>query len=42
LQFARERAFTMVAADPELRDYPMLRDHFRETHLHKLGLLAGG
>ncbi|MBK6766270.1 MAG: ATP-dependent DNA helicase RecG [bacterium] len=42
LQYARERAFSMVTTDPELRDYPMLRDHFRETHLHKLGLLAGG
>ncbi len=42
LNFARERAFTMVEQDPELKDYPLLREKFRETHLPKLGLLAGG
>ncbi len=42
LNFARERAFSMVEQDPELRSYPLLREKFRETHLPKLGLLAGG
>jgi ATP-dependent DNA helicase RecG len=42
LNFARERAFSMVEHDPELRDHPLLREKFRESHLPKLGLLAGG
>lgn len=42
LNFARERAFTMVEVDPELGQYPLLREKFRASHLHKLGLLAGG
>ncbi len=42
LQYARDRAFTMVNEDPELSKYPALRERFRETHLPKLGLLAGG
>lgn len=42
LNFARERAFAMVQKDPELTEFPLLREKFRETHLPKLGLLAGG
>ncbi|MCB9366110.1 MAG: ATP-dependent DNA helicase RecG [Calditrichaeota bacterium] len=42
LRYAQERAFSMVGADPELSQYPALRERFRETHLPKLGLLAGG
>lgn len=42
LNFARERAFSMVEEDPELSHYPLLREKFRESHLPKLGLLAGG
>lgn len=42
LNYARERAFDLVAQDPELSQYPALREKFRETHLAKLGLLAGG
>jgi len=42
LKYANERAFSLVAADPELRSYPQMREKFRATHLPKLGLLAGG
>ncbi len=42
LNFARERAFSMVEHDPELKEYPLLREKFRQSHLPKLGLLAGG
>ncbi|MBK6909602.1 MAG: ATP-dependent DNA helicase RecG [bacterium] len=42
LKYAHERAFTLVAHDPELSDFPLLREKFRATHLPKLGLLAGG
>jgi ATP-dependent DNA helicase RecG len=42
LNFAHERAFAMVEADPELSSHPLLRERFREKHAPKLSLLAGG
>lgn len=39
---ARERAFALIEEDPDLVNYPGLREPFRAKHAHKLEFLAGG
>ncbi len=39
---ARERAFSLIERDPDLKGYPALKARFEQKHAHKLEFLAGG
>ena len=39
---ARERAFNLVETDPQLKNFPLLKERFQQKHQHRLEFLTAG